>query len=125
MRLIITTLLMVVFLGCHPRKDISTDPEVFHSEEDPFSGHFFNSSKDHLIKSIEIIYDTSKYRVTFRYAEGAKIFSGLLLDNEIVVEEDDNYTFHLYLNVEELRVYKVVKDGYQPEDIELTFYKMK
>ena len=124
-RLIITTFLMSLCLGCLPNEDASLHEKGSSQADDSLSGHYFNSSKDHLIQSIEIFYASSGYRVNFYYAEGVKNSSGLLLDNEIIVNGDDNTEFHLYLNAEELRVYKVVQDGYQPEDIEWTFYKMR
>jgi len=124
-KLIITVLLISLILSCIPKEETLIDLEVSSPEEDLYSGQYFNSSKDHLIKSIDITYENSKYCVSLHTFEGVKTYSGVLLDNEIVFKEDDHTTFHLYLNVEELRVYKVVERGYQPEDIEWTFYSIK
>ena len=116
--------LIVMILGCHPEKDIIIKTEE-SLRDDPFPGHYFNSSRDHHIKGLNIVSDASGYTVEFQYTVEDIKYRGRLQDSEIVVEAENQRAFHLYLHGDELRIYKVVNNGYQPEDIEWTFYRIR
>jgi len=117
-KIIIVLSLIFIVLSCKDNHKKGID-----DSENGISGHYFNSSQDHVLRSIELQKNTKGYDVVLHYRDSLLKFSTGDPGDEIVLHLDNEYELHLYMNDEELRVYRVVENDYQPEDIDWTFYK--
>jgi len=90
-----------------------------------FTGHYYNSSKDNVLQSIEIINNETLCDIKLYYRESLLVFTDQEIGDEIIIELENGNELHLYMNEKELRVYNIIEKGYQPEDIEWTFYLKK
>ena len=103
--------------GCRGKLP-ATDAEVDQSRE-----RFYNSRARAYLEAVEIGKTASGITVVLFYADKEDRYSGTERNGEIVVELENGNELYLFRNGAELRAYRIVKNGYQPEDIEWTFYK--
>lgn len=90
---------------------------------DPFCGYYANSSKDHLLRAVELTRADGRCAAVLHYSDRTESYRAVFDENEIVLSLGGGDEWRMFLNGAELRGYEVKKSAYQPEDMEWTFYK--
>lgn len=114
---------LAVIVGCSRTEQHNQQTAVSSVIKDQFSGYYLNSNNRCAMTSIEIIGEEPGYKVRIYWTDSIEDHDGRKIDNEIAVRFENENELRLYKNGNELRVYQIIRNGYQPEDIEWTFYK--
>lgn len=118
-------LILIPLYSCNKTESSVDVDKDFRIDEDCFSGNYFSYNTNRILKSIEIIKENDKYEIRILQIDLIDTYAGEIVNNEILIILPNGNEIHLYKNYEELIVYRVLKSGYQPEDIEWTLYKNK